>query len=49
MNETAISIKNVSKKFRLYHEKRDSIYEAITGFFNKKKYYEEITVLDDIV
>ena len=48
MDEIAISIKNVSKKFRLYHEKRDSIYEAIIGFFNKKKYYEDLTVLEDI-
>jgi ABC-type polysaccharide/polyol phosphate transport system ATPase subunit len=48
MDEITISIKNVSKKFRLYHEKRNSIYEAISGFFSKKKYYEDLTVLDDI-
>lgn len=48
MDETAISIKNLNKKFRLYHEKRDSVYETIIGFFNKKKYYENLTVLDDI-
>ena len=40
MNNYAISAKNVSKKFRLYHEKRDSIFEAATSFFQKKKKYD---------
>ena len=40
MNNYAISAKNVSKKFRLYHEKRDSIFEAATSFFQKKQHYE---------
>lgn len=46
--ESAIEVKNISKTFRIYHENRDSIYETITGFFNKKKYYEELSVLDNI-
>ena len=40
MSDYAIRVKHVSKKFNLYHEKRDSIYESITGFFNRKKNYE---------
>ena len=37
MTDYAINVKNISKKFRLYHEKRDSIFEAATSFFQKKK------------
>ena len=28
MSDYAISVKNISKKFKLYHEKRDSIFES---------------------
>jgi len=48
MTEISINVENVSKAFRIYHEKRDTIYETITGFFNKKKYYEKLQVLDDV-
>ena len=48
MNNYAISAKNVSKKFTLYHEKRDSIFEAATSFFQKKQHYEILQALDDI-
>lgn len=48
MSENAIEIRDVSKSFRIYHEQRNSIYEAISGFFSKRKYYEELSVLDNI-
>ena len=48
MTEIAINVENVSKTFRIYHEKRDSIYETIIGVISKKKYYEEIEVLKDV-
>lgn len=48
MNNTAIKVENLTKTFRIYHEKRDSVYEAISGFFSKKKYYEELLVLNNI-
>jgi len=48
MSDVVIELKNVYKKFRLYHEKRDSVYEAIGGWFNRKKYYENLQVLHDI-
>lgn len=48
MTENAIELNNVSKKFRLYHEKRNSVYEAITGYFYKRKYYEELEVLKNV-
>ena len=48
MSENSISVKNVSKKFRLYHEKRTTLYESITGSVNRKPHYETLQVLDDI-
>lgn len=45
MTDTAIRIDNVYKKFRLYHEKRDSVYESLVGYFNRKRNYEDIDVL----
>jgi len=48
MSDYAITVKNVSKKFNLYHEKRDSIFEAATSFFQKKRHYETLQVLDDV-
>ncbi len=48
MSEYSIKVKNVSKKFRLYHEKRTTIYESILGSFNHKPYYETLQVLDNV-
>jgi len=48
MHEIAIEVKNLSKAFRIYHEKRDSIYEVLSGYFSKRKYYEELQVLNDV-
>ena len=48
MSEYSIKVKNISKKFRLYHEKRTTIYESITGSFNRKPHYETLQVLDDV-
>ncbi|MDC1057840.1 ABC transporter ATP-binding protein [Nitrosopumilus sp.] len=48
MSENSINVKNVSKKFRLYHEKRTTLYESITGSINRKPHYETLQVLDDI-
>ncbi len=48
MEELAISLKNVTKNFRIYHEKRNSLYEIITGFFSKGRYYEKLCVLDNV-
>ena len=48
MPDYAISVKNISKKFNLYHEKRDSVFETAAGFFQKKRHYETLQVLDDV-
>ena len=48
MSENSINVKNVSKKFRLYHEKRTTLFESIVGSVNRKHHYETLQVLDDI-
>ena len=48
MSEFAVEVKNISKTFRIYHEKRNSVYETIVGWFSKKKYYENLQVLKNV-
>jgi len=48
LSEVAVEVRNVSKTFRIYHERRDSIYEAMAAWFSKKKYYENLEVLKNI-
>ena len=49
MNESiAISVKNVSKTFRIPHEKITSIRGAATSLFSRKRGYEEFKALDDV-
>ena len=48
MSENSINVKNVSKKFRLYHEKRTTLFESIVGSVNRKPHHETLQVLDDI-
>lgn len=43
-----IELDHVSKQFRIYHEKRNSIFELVTGMFNRKSHFEHVTVLDDV-
>lgn len=38
----------MSKKFRIYHEKRSSIFEVVSGYINRRANFETIQVLDDI-
>ncbi|RZD48230.1 MAG: ATP-binding protein [Thaumarchaeota archaeon] len=44
----SVSVKHISKKFNLYHEKRNSIYESVVGYFSRKKHYELLQTLDDV-
>lgn len=48
MEENAVEVKNLYKTFRIYHEKRNSIYETIAGWFSKRKYYENLEVLKNV-
>lgn len=48
MNDYTVQVKNVSKKFRIYHERCESVYEKVTGWFSKKEHYEDLEVLKDV-
>lgn len=45
--EPIVSVENVSKQFRIPHEKRDTLKENILNFFHKME-YEEYQALSDI-
>lgn len=48
MEEYAIELNNITKKFKIHHEKKNSIYEYLTSFMNRKNDFEEITILKDL-
>ena len=48
MEGISVDVKHVSKKFRLYHENRTSVYESLVGTFSRKKHYENLIALDDV-
>jgi len=48
MSDNALEVKDIHKKFRIYHEKRDSVFESISGWLSKKKYYEDLNVLKGV-
>ncbi|MFA4817327.1 MAG: ABC transporter ATP-binding protein [Parcubacteria group bacterium] len=47
MNDVAIKVENLSKTFRIPHEKISSLRGAFVGAFRKKT-YEEFKALDDV-
>ncbi|MFO0920804.1 MAG: ABC transporter ATP-binding protein [Candidatus Saccharimonadales bacterium] len=47
-NDIAIKVSNVSKTFKLPHEKHSSIKGALVGVFNSNRSYEKQRVLKDI-
>lgn len=48
MSEIAVDVQDVTKTFRIYHEKRNSVFEAASGWINRKKYYEDLKILKNI-
>lgn len=48
MSDVVIQVKHISKKFRLYHEKRTTVYESVMGYFSRKQHYELLEVLKDM-
>jgi len=44
----AITLKNISKTFRVFHERRDSVFKYLTSIFDRKKFSGELVVLNDI-
>lgn len=47
-NEYSVILNNVKKKFRIYHEKRNSVYEWLTSFLNKKNSVDNLEILKGI-
>jgi ABC-2 type transport system ATP-binding protein len=48
MNEDRIVVKDVSKSFKLPHEKHDSIKKVFVNIFRKRRGYEKQQVLNDV-
>ncbi|MBU4075646.1 MAG: ATP-binding cassette domain-containing protein, partial [Euryarchaeota archaeon] len=48
MPKDAIVIQNVSKTFRIPHERKTTLFEHLTGLFDGKKGYEEFQALKNI-
>ena len=48
MSEYAINAEHLTKTFKLFHEKRDTLFENFSGWFNKKLFYEDLLVLKDV-
>lgn len=48
MDDIAIKVEHLSKSFRIYHEKKDSIFDYVMNIFNKKRNFEILHVLNDI-
>jgi len=48
MPENAIVVSNVSKMFRIPHEKKTTLFENITGIFDVNKGFEEFIALKNI-
>lgn len=44
----AIEAKNVAKTFRIYHEKRNAVFDHLINIANKENHFEELVVLDDV-
>ncbi|MHB8603122.1 MAG: ABC transporter ATP-binding protein [Nitrosotalea sp.] len=47
-NKNSITITNVTKTFRIFHEKRNSVYEYVSSFLNRKKSFDTLTVLKNV-
>lgn len=47
-SENVIELQNVTKTFRIHHEKRNSIYEYISSFSKGNNKFEELQVLRNI-
>ncbi|MDP3103598.1 MAG: ATP-binding cassette domain-containing protein, partial [Candidatus Methanoperedens sp.] len=48
MPKDAIVIQNVSKTFRIPHERKTTLFEHLTGLFDGKQGYEEVHALKNI-
>jgi len=46
--DVAIEVKNLSKTFRIHHEKKNSVYEYLTSIFNRNNSFEDFTALKNL-
>lgn len=46
--ENSVEVNNLSKKFTIYHEKRDSVFELVSNVWNRKTFSETLTVLENV-
>lgn len=44
----SIILNNVGKSFRIFHEKRNSVYEYLNSFLSRKRSYDFLTVLKNV-
>lgn len=44
----SIKIQNISKNFKIYHEKHDSVFEKLTSILHRKQNYENFQALTDV-
>lgn len=44
----AIEVRHLSKSFRIFHERKFTLYDHLVGIISKQRGYEKLTVLDDI-
>ena len=48
LDSNAIEFKNVSKKFKLHHEKKNSLFDYLTSFLKRSNSFEELSVLKNV-
>jgi ABC-type polysaccharide/polyol phosphate transport system ATPase subunit len=46
--QCAIEVDHLSKSFRIFHERKTTLYDHLVGLISKKRGYEKLAVLDDI-
>ena len=44
----SIQVEHVSKKFKIYHERRTSVFDVVSSLVNRNSHFETMTVLDDV-
>lgn len=46
--ENAIELEHVTKRFKIFHEKRSSVFDVVSSFMNRGSNFETITALEDV-
>ncbi len=48
MDDAVLTLEHVTKKFRVYHEKKNTFFEYLTSMFDREKHFEELLALKDV-